>query len=193
MSKDASWRSLGDCSGCSTGTGGEGSSCGDFVTLADFSAAWESLGLAATSSPPEENEDLQATAAKADRQFGLAPLDSAASGSKAHQDGTCKPCKYFARREGCRLGDGCGYCHGAHRPDFFVQKWHPSKKRRRAIKDICSQMVVVLPAADGCGVPRLEFGDLPSWFSRNPFVRQRLVQKIINQAMEPQFGVVYRL
>lgn len=115
------------------------------------------------------------------------------TGCEAHQNGTCKPCKYVTRRSGCRLGDSCIFCHCAHLPGHPGTKWRPSKEMRKKIKEALSQMTVVLPTPAGNVPLACEFGTLPPSITSNPYLMQKLEKKFANHDSEPQFGVVYRL
>lgn len=48
-----------------------------------------------------------------------------------HARGDCRPCAYFAfKKDGCRMGDDCEYCHLCDRSD--IRRW--KRVRAKALK-----------------------------------------------------------
>jgi len=52
-------------------------------------------------------------------------------GSALHASGSCKPCIFFKKTVGCRMGFQCAFCHLPH---TGCRKMRPSKQRRQRIK-----------------------------------------------------------
>lgn len=45
---------------------------------------------------------------------GLANCPMCHRGSKGHQNGNCRPCRFVSTRTGCTKGDDCAFCHVRH-------------------------------------------------------------------------------
>ena len=56
-----------------------------------------------------------------------------AATQRAHPQGQCKPCLYFAFKEdGCRAGSDCTYCHECSREDILARRKMHKREAREA-------------------------------------------------------------
>lgn len=55
-------------------------------------------------------------------------LEAVSVGSKLHPLGTCTPCLYVGRGEGCRHGQSCAFCHVSHQRK---RRDRPCRERRK--------------------------------------------------------------
>lgn len=187
--EDAFGCSSEDSTGASTSISCVASSCESTVHTSELSESLDGLDSVVDASPAVKH-DILSLATDAGRPILRETLVFA---GEAHLNGTCQPCRYVARRNGCHLGDGCPYCHESHMPGYPGTKWRPSKKRRELLKVATSEITIVLPAMDGGDVPKYEFGEMPPWISANPYILQKIKNKAAEQVSDPQFGVTYRL
>merc|ERR1719440_749348 len=69
-----------------------------------------------------------------------------------HACGQCRPCAYFAfKKDGCRMGDDCEYCHLCDRSQ--VRRWQRLRSKAMQSEGIC------LGAAYAAGVHCREVDD----------------------------------
>eukprot|EP00929_Paragymnodinium_shiwhaense_P047562 TRINITY_DN2411_c0_g1_i1.p1 TRINITY_DN2411_c0_g1~~TRINITY_DN2411_c0_g1_i1.p1 ORF type:complete len:136 (-),score=37.65 TRINITY_DN2411_c0_g1_i1:765-1172(-) len=68
-----------------------------------------------------------------------------------HQRGECRPCAYFAfKKDGCRMGDECEYCHLCDRSD--IRRWKRIRAkalRAEGVNVLESEMTTRLARASG--------------------------------------------
>jgi len=75
-----------------------------------------------------EHQEQGPSKAKGEEAFEVAK----AAMAKAHDNGNCSPCHYFAfKADGCRTGDRCRFCHRCSRDAIMAQKAAGRKKSRR--------------------------------------------------------------
>mmetsp|Transcript_73685 Transcript_73685/g.203433 ORF Transcript_73685/g.203433 Transcript_73685/m.203433 type:complete len:264 (+) Transcript_73685:81-872(+) len=55
-------------------------------------------------------------------------------GAKGHEQGTCKPCAWHWKREGCQKASRCTYCHMCPDGELRRRRWAKLEMRRRARK-----------------------------------------------------------
>lgn len=105
----------------------------------------------------------------------------------AHFEGSCKPCKYFSRKDGCTQGNSCAFCHFPHLRGHPGTQWRPSKQKRQQFQLAISHV----QGADG----QIYYAEVPAWIANNPFLLRKLetARMEAGASATPKLGVAYHM
>jgi len=105
--------------------------------------------LGGETAPGRLSNAAAASPADGDGELAFPPGLAPAGGSQLHGTGTCQPCAWFWKADGCKAGLACDYCHQCPRGEL---------KARKRYKHSLMRLGLVTPKVAQC-TRNVTFGD----------------------------------